>query len=55
MTEPVSLPKQFVLPAGKTVILAMNKTAKDVFGRKSVHIPVTVKNLYAEPEKGLAE
>lgn len=54
-TEPVSLPAQFTLPAGKTVILQIRKTAKDVFGRKNVRIPVTVKNLYAEPEKGLAD
>jgi hypothetical protein len=54
-TEPVSLPKAFLLPAGKTVIVPIRKTAKEVFGRKSVRIPVAVKNLFTEPEKGMAE
>jgi hypothetical protein len=54
-SEPVSLPKQFVLPAGETVILPIRKTAKEAFGRKIARVPVTVKNLYAEPEKGLVD
>ncbi|MHB9031154.1 MAG: Sb-PDE family phosphodiesterase, partial [Candidatus Latescibacterota bacterium] len=54
-TEPVSLPKAFVLPAGDTAIVPIRKTAKDVFGRKSVRVPVTVKNLFTEPEKGMAD
>jgi hypothetical protein len=54
-TEPVSLPKAFVLPAGKTAILSIRKTVKDIFGRKNVRIPVTVTNLYSEPEKGMED
>ncbi len=54
-TEPVSLPLQFSLPAGKTVIIPIRKTSKDLFGRRTVRIPITVKNLYVEPEKGMAD
>ena len=54
-SELVSLPKHFVLYGGKTSIIQAHKKAKNVYGRKTVHIPVIIKNLYTEPEQGMAD
>jgi len=54
-SEFVTAPKNVTLSAGRTVRIALKKKDADVFGRKKIRLPITVKNLYVLPNTGLEE
>ncbi len=54
-SEFVNAPKTVTLHAGRTVRLTVSKKDAEVFGRKKVSLPVTVKNLYVLPNTGLED
>ena len=53
--EEIFVPQSITLKAGKTILLRIKGKSEDLSGRRKIHMPYKVENLWVAPSEGLRE